>query len=74
MANKFLWYIIIALGIFPYIIAIINGINTATLEYTADFDFSLFLDGILAYSVENWLTYIMGILLILISLKHLKYE
>ena len=74
MANKFLWYIIIVLGIFPYIIAIINGINAATLEYTADFDFSLFLDGILAYSAENWLTYIMGVLLILISLKHLKYE
>ena len=74
MANKFLWYVIIALGIFPFFIAIFSGVGAATLEYSADFDFSLFLNQFLVYSAENWLTYIMGVLLILISLKHLRYE
>lgn len=71
MSDKWLWYIIISFGIFPFVIAILNGLGAATLEYTADFDFSLFLNQLLSYSAENWLTYAMGILLILISLKHL---
>lgn len=74
MANKLLWKIIILLGIFPFVIAILDGANAATLEYTAEFNFPLFFNQFLAYSAENWLTYIMGILLILISIKHLEYE
>lgn len=74
MTNKLLWKIIIVFGIVPFVIMIINGIDAATLAHTADFDFSLFVDGILSYSAENWLTYIMGVLLILISIKHMKYE
>lgn len=51
MANKFLWYVIILLGAFPFIIAIFNGVNAATLGYTSDFDFSLCINGILSYSI-----------------------
>ena len=74
MANKLLWQVIILFGIFPFAIAIFNGVSAATLEYSADFDISLFFNEILAYSGEHWLTYIMGVLLILISVKHLKYD
>ena len=74
MANKLFWQIIIGLGIFPFAIAILDGAGAATLEYTTDFDFSIFTDTILNYSFDNWLTYFMGVLLVLISLKHLRYE
>ena len=74
MANKFLWKVIILFGLFPFAIAILDGVGAATLDYSADFDFSLFINQILAYSADNWLTYIMGILLILISIKHMRYE
>lgn len=74
MTNKFLWKIIIIFGLFPFLIAIFNGIGAATINYTTDFNFTLFLNQLLSYSAENWLTYIMGILLILISIKHMKYE
>ena len=74
MANKLLWQIIIVAGLFPFAIAFLSGTGVATLEYTADFNFSLFSRQFFAYSAEHWLTYIMGILLILISMKHLRYE
>jgi len=74
MANKLFWKLIILAGFLPFIIAILNGASAATLEYTADFDFSLFFGQLLSYSAEHWLTYVMGILLMLISLKHLKYD
>ena len=74
MANKLLWRIIILLGAFPFVIAILNGTSAATLEYTSDFDISLFLNELLSYSAEHWLTYIMGVLLIIISIKHMRYE
>ena len=74
MANKLLWKIIILFGLFPFAIAILDGSGAATLSYSADFNFALFLNQFIAYSAENWLTYIMGILLILISIKHMKYE
>lgn len=74
MANKLLWRIIILLGAFPFVIAILNGASAATLEYTSDFDISLFLNELLSYSAEHWLTYIMGVLLIIISIKHMRYE
>lgn len=74
MANKILWQIIILAGLLPFVVAILNGASAATLEYTADFDFSLFFGQLLSYSAEHWLTYIMGILLILISIKHLKID
>ena len=56
MANKLFWQIIIGLGIFPFAIAILDGAGAATLEYTTDFDFSIFTDTILNYSFDNWLT------------------
>lgn len=74
MANKLLWKVIILFGIFPFAIAILNGVSSATLEHTADFSMPLFANEILVYSGEHWLTYIMGVLLILISVKHLKYD
>lgn len=74
MANKLLWKGIILAGLLPFVVAILNGASAATLEYTTDFNFSLFFNQILTYSAEHWLTYIMGILLILISLKHMKYD
>ena len=74
MANKLFWRLIVAVGFLPYVVAILKGVRAATDGYTADFDFSLFLNPILAYSAEHWLTYIMGILLILIGLTHLKVK
>ena len=74
MANKLLWKIIIVVGIFPFVIHFLNGTGVATARYTADFSSSMFLHQFFAYSAEHWLAYIMGILLILISLKHLKFE
>ncbi len=74
MANKLFWKIIILAGLFPFIVPIFKGASVATLDFTSNFDFSLFLDQILSYTAEHWLTYIMGVLLILISIKHLKID
>lgn len=78
--KKILWLILLVIGIIPFIIPLIAGIYDSIngfagicfADCTYDYGFSAFRDVIFIYSWLMWPTYIVGGVLIVISLIKLK--
>ena len=78
--KKIIWIILLVVGIIPFIIPLISGIYDSIngfagicfADCTYDYGFSAFRDVILLYSWLMWPTYIVGGILIVLSIIKLK--
>jgi len=82
MKNKTIWIILLIVGIIPFIIPLIagiydsvNGIPSGLLCFSDceyNYGFQAFIDSIYLYSFVFWPTYIVGVILIVISIIKLR--
>ena len=78
--KKVLWIILLILGIIPFAIPLIAGIYDSIngfsglcfMSCTNYYGFNAFIESIYLYSFIFWPTYIIGLILILISIIKLK--
>ncbi|MGM9849969.1 MAG: hypothetical protein ACI31V_03625 [Bacilli bacterium] len=79
MKKKF-WIVFLIVGIIPFIIPIISGIYYSIRGYSGlcwwqcdyYYGFNAFIDSIILYSYILWPTYIIGIVIIVLSIIKLK--
>ena len=79
MKKKF-WIVFLIVGIIPFIIPIISGIYYSRRGYSVlcwwqcdyYYGFNAFIDSIILYSYILWPTYIIGIVIIVLSIIKLK--
>ena len=65
MNKNIIWKIILFAGFLPFVIPVVWGIYHISVQSASFFDF------IILYSFIYWPTYIIGLILIMISLKKL---
>lgn len=79
--KRFIWKLLLIVGIIPFIVPIIYGISNAIFGFSRlclgincskSLGFDAFIDSIILYSYLFWPTYIIGLLLIIISIFKLK--
>lgn len=69
MKNKVIWWVLLIVGIIPFVIPFINFLY----EMTVSSSWTLG-DWLLLYSFVYWPTYIIGLLLLAISIYKLKKQ
>lgn len=80
MKKKKVWIILLVVGIIPLIVPLILGIYNSIIGYSGlclfqcDYYYGIkaFIDSIILYSYIFWPTYVIGILLIILSIIKLK--
>ena len=80
MKKKILWIILLILGIIPFIMPLISGIYDAIYGYTEllcfdctkEYGIKAFINSIYLYSAFFYPTYIIGFILMFISIIKLK--
>ena len=78
--KKLIWKILLILGLMPFITVICYGLYNAIngfaafciLSCTKDYGFVAFRDSIILYSYVFWPTYIIGLVLIILSIIKLR--
>jgi len=79
--RRFIWKLLLIVGIIPFVAVTIYGISNAIFGFSGlclgincseNFGFDAFIDSIILYSYLFWPTYIIGLLLIIISIFKLK--
>ena len=65
MKQKFIWKVLLVLGIFPFVLPFVLGVYRMIIESWTMFDW------LVLYSFIYWPTYIIGLVLIIVSLKKL---
>lgn len=78
--KKILWLILLILGIIPIAIPLVSGIYSAFAgssglcftQCNYVYGLEAFLDSVVLYSYLFWPTYIVGLILIIISIKKLR--
>jgi len=80
MIKKKVWIILLALGIIPFAIPIISGLYNSIngfsglciLDCDYYYGFNALMDSVILYSFIFWPTYIVGAILIVLSIMKLK--
>lgn len=78
--KKILWIILLIIGLVPLIIPLIYSIGNAIFGFSGicfigcknDYGLSAFFDSMVLYSFVFWPTYIIGLILIIVSIIFLK--
>lgn len=65
MKQEFIWKVLLVLGIFPFVLPFVLGVYRMSIESWT------MIDWLVLYSFIYWPTYIVGIVLIIVSLKKL---
>ena len=65
MKQKFIWKVLLVLGIFPFVLPFVLGVYRMIIESWT------MIDWLVLYSFIYWPTYIIGLVLIIVSLKKL---
>lgn len=66
MDQRIIWKLVVLLGCLPFVIPIVMGLYTMTIESWELFDWLVF------WSVIYWPTYVVGILCIVVAVYKLK--
>ena len=79
MNNKRLWKILLLVGILPFVIALLTGIYNAIVGFLGltimgkpQYGWEAFADWVILYSFIYWPTYVIGLVLIVLSVFKLK--
>ena len=81
MKSKKIWKILLFLGIIPIAIPLVDGIYSSITGFSglcfgsgciSKYGFKAFIDSIFLYSFIFWPTYIIGLILIIISMIKIK--
>lgn len=77
--KKTLWKILLVIGVVPFAIVLLYGIYVAITGFSGvsilgdvNYGFGAFLDWIILYSYVYWSTYVIGLVLIILSVIKLK--
>ncbi len=78
--RKKLWIVLLVIGIIPFVVPLIYGIYNSIAGFSGlcwwmceyDYGFKAFFNSVLFYSYVFWPTYIIGAILIIISVIKLK--
>lgn len=76
--KKIVWKILLVVGFIPFIAALLSGINAAINGFSglsfccSYYGFQAFIDCIFLFSIVYFPTYIIGIILIVLSIIKLK--
>ena len=65
MKQEFIWKVLLVLGIFPFVLPFVLGVYRMSIESWT------MIDWLVLYSFIYWPTYVVGIVLIIVSLKKL---
>ena len=65
MKQKFIWKVLLVLGTFPFVLPFVLGVYRMIIESWT------MIDWLVLYSFIYWPTYVVGIVLIIVSLKKL---
>lgn len=76
--NKRFWQVILLIGCLPFLICLWQGLNGAINGFSilweaADYGWDGFLCGVIVWSFVYWPTYLVGLMLILVSAFALIY-
>ncbi len=65
MKQGFIWKVLLVLGIFPFVLPLVLGAYRMSIESWT------MIDWLVMYSFIYWPTYVVGIILLIVSLKKL---
>lgn len=79
MKSKLLWKILLVVGILPFAVALLTGIYNAIVGFSGlaimsppVHGWAAFADWVVLYSFIYWPTYVLGLVLIVVSIFKLK--
>ena len=79
MKKRTFWKVLLCIGFLPFVIALgsgmyagITGFSGLVISGAPVYDFAAFMDWMILYSYLYWSTYVIGLVLIVVSLVQLR--